>query len=102
MQIRQNIDNFKNAINGETPEDGQAPTPSPTAADQLRDISQDEIKAIVSTASIEGNKDASIVVVEYSDMECPFCIRQYHSTKLFPNLLSQYGEKIGIAFKNNR
>lgn len=35
-------------------------------------------------------------------MECPFCIRQYHSTKLFPTLLSQYKDKIGIAFKNNR
>lgn len=103
MQIAQNIDNFKNAINGQntgdTPSNGQ---PSVTAADTLKNISQDEIKSIVSTASIEWNKSADIIAIEYSDMECPFCIRQYHSTKLFPSLLSQYGNKIGIAFKNNR
>lgn len=54
MQIAQNIDNFKNAINGQntgdTPSNGQ---PSVTAADTLKNISQDEIKSIVSTASIE-------------------------------------------------
>ncbi len=93
MQIAQNID---------TPQWAQTQQPSVTSADQLRDISQDEIKKIVSTAALEWNKDANIVVVEYSDMECPFCIRQYHSTKLFPNLLSQYGDKIALAFKNNR
>ncbi len=35
-------------------------------------------------------------------MECPFCMRQYHDTKLFPTLLSQYGDKVSVAFKNNR
>ncbi|MBP9812064.1 thioredoxin domain-containing protein [Candidatus Gracilibacteria bacterium] len=102
MQIAQNIDNFRNAVNGQDVAAPGAAEPSPTAADPLKDISQDEIKAIVGTASIEGNKDATIIAVEYSDMECPFCIRQYHSTKLFPNLLSEYGDKIGVAFKNNR
>lgn len=103
MQIAQNIESFKNAISGtDTNQGSPAQQPSVTSADQLKDISQDEIKKIVSTASLEGNKDANIVVVEYSDMECPFCIRQYHSTKLFPNLLSQYGDKIALSFKNNR
>jgi protein-disulfide isomerase len=35
-------------------------------------------------------------------MECPFCMRQYHETKLFPTLLSQYSGSVSTAFKNNR
>jgi hypothetical protein len=35
-------------------------------------------------------------------MECPFCIRQYHDTKLQKNLSDSYGDTIAYAFKNNR
>ena len=35
-------------------------------------------------------------------MECPFCMKQYHDTKLFPNLLTQYKDQVAVAFKNNR
>ncbi len=104
LQIAQNIDTFKAAVNGgaqDTPNNA-LPEPSVTAADPLKEMTQEEVKAIVSSAALEGNKAASIVVIEYSDMECPYCIRQYHSTKLFPTLLSQYGDKIALAFKNNR
>jgi protein-disulfide isomerase len=56
----------------------------------------------VSTAAIEGNVQADILVVEYSDMECPFCVRQYAETKLRKSLIDQYGDKVAFAFKNNR
>lgn len=42
------------------------------------------------------------MAIEYSDMECPFCIKQYHDTKLQPSLSAQYGDKVAFAFKNNR
>lgn len=35
-------------------------------------------------------------------MECPFCVRQYHQTKLEESLTKKYGDKIAFAFKNNR
>ncbi len=103
LQIAQNIDTFKAAVSW-TNWDWTTPQvqPSPTAVDPLKEMTPEEVKTIVSSAALEGNKDASIVVIEYSDMECPYCIRQYHSTKLFPTLSSQYGDKIALAFKNNR
>lgn len=65
-------------------------------------MTQDEIKKIISGAVLEGNKSAEIVAVEYSDMECPFCIKQYHDTKIQASLAAQYGDKVAFAFKNNR
>lgn len=74
-------------------------TTNPTNAATLE---ADKIQTIVSDAVIEGNKDADILVVEYSDMECPFCVKQYQETKLWEKLQAQYGDKVKFAFKNNR
>jgi protein-disulfide isomerase len=65
-------------------------------------MTQEEVAKILASASLEGNKSADIVAIEYSDMECPFCIKQYADTKLQPSLLTQYGDKVAFAFKNNR
>ncbi len=65
-------------------------------------LAQDEIAKILSSAAIEGNKSADIVAIEYSDMECPFCIKQYHDTKLQESLKEKYGDTVAFAFKNNR
>lgn len=61
-----------------------------------------KVTAIIGDAVIEGNKDAYIIVVEYSDTECPFCVKQYHETKLWEKLQAQYGDKVKFAFKHNR
>lgn len=65
-------------------------------------LTGEKLSKIVDGSSIEWNKDADILVIEYSDMECPFCVRQYHDTKLGPKLLEKYGDKISFAFKNNK
>jgi protein-disulfide isomerase len=65
-------------------------------------MSLDDVAKIMASAALEGNKTADIVAIEYSDMECPFCIKQYNDTKLQANLTAQYGDKVAFAFKNNR
>lgn len=35
-------------------------------------------------------------------MECPYCIKQYHDTKLQSALITKYGDTVAFAFKNNR
>ena len=100
MQIKEQIPQIKKTVEGWSMPSVQQPA-GPVAAAQGT-ISPDDVKKILADSSIEWNKDATIVAIEYSDMECPFCMRQYHDTKLFPTLLSQYGEKVAVAFKNNR
>lgn len=65
-------------------------------------ITPEKLAEVLENAVIEGNKDADILVIEYSDMECPFCVKQYHDTQLKEKLLSEFAWKIGFAFKNNK
>lgn len=44
---------------------------------------------------IRGNPDAPVVIVEYSDTECPFC-KRFHST--LQQILSEYGKSGKVAW----
>lgn len=61
-------------------------------------LSQDKIKSIVENAFFEGDKNADILVLEYSDPECPYCQKQY-SNGVIEKLHAKYGDKIATAFK---
>ena len=80
----------------------KAPTATPTVPASGATMTPAEVATILSGASIDGNKSADIIAIEYSDMECPFCIKQYSDTKIQASLLAQYGDKVAFAFKNNR
>ncbi len=47
-------------------------------------------------APIEGSPDAAVVVVEFSDFQCPFCQRWYYES--LPEIREQVGEGVAIAF----
>ena len=79
-----------------------AKAPTPTTPPVGATMTPAEVATILSGASIDGNKSADIIAIEYSDMECPFCIKQYSDTKIQASLLAQYGDKVAFAFKNNR
>lgn len=46
---------------------------------------------------IRGNKDGPIVLVEYSDFQCPYCARGYTTVKSF---LDKYPGKVKFVFKH--
>lgn len=75
---------------------------TPTVTANPSEINESAVSAILENAVLENSTDPEIVVVEYSDMECPFCIRHFHETKLKENLADTFGDKVGFAFKNNR
>lgn len=47
-------------------------------------------------AFIEGNTDASVVIVEFSDFQCPFCRRWYSDS--LPEIRKYIGENVALAF----
>jgi protein-disulfide isomerase len=55
---------------------------------------QPEIRA---DESIRGKKDAPLLLVEYSDFECPFCTRGYQTVM---DLMKKYGDKIKFVYKH--
>lgn len=46
---------------------------------------------------ILGNPDASVVVVEYSDLECPFC-KSFHGT--MHEIVNTYGDKVAWVYRH--
>ena len=47
--------------------------------------------------TIRGNKDAPIILVEYSDFECPYCARGFQTVE---QLKKQYGDKLQFIYKH--
>lgn len=70
---------------------GQEEFPSGTfTADQLSKMKEG--------AYVKGDKDAMITVLEYSDPECPFCIR-HHNDKTIDTVMAKYEGKVNHIVK---
>lgn len=76
----------------------QAPTPAqpealaPDAApSRVEDVSADDDPQL-------GNKDAPVVIVEFSDFECPFCARFRQET--LDQIVEQYGDNVLFVYRD--
>lgn len=58
-------------------------------------ISLYDVAAISSVDHIRGYKDAKIVFIEYSDLECPFC-KDYHES--MKKILAEYSQNNQVAW----
>ena len=72
-----------------------------TATAEPKKLSQDELASIKKDAYIEGNASAKITLIEYSDLECPFCIRQFKEGTI-KKVHEKYGDTVNSIFKNFR
>lgn len=71
----------------ESLEQQKLPTQQVASLDQVRPISNED--------HIRGNPNAEVVVVEYSDTECPFCGR-FHDT--MKQIMNEYGKDGKVAW----
>ena len=104
LQMEDQIPQIKQFIaskEGVKPSTATTATGSETPTTVAKTLTQDEIAAIKKTAYIEGNKDAIITLVEYSDLECPFCIRQYKDGTI-QKVHEKFGDKVNSTFKSFR
>lgn len=64
-------------------------------AGQVADIAELKIAPIDTTDHILGNPNAEIVIVEYSDLECPYC-KGFHET--MKKIMDEYGPTGKVAW----
>ena len=70
-----------------------------TRMDMTRDPYAETMKKIsVAGRPTRGNKDAKVVVVNFDDLECPFCSRMHQT--LFPTLFKEYGDRVLFIYKD--
>jgi protein-disulfide isomerase len=56
-----------------------------------------ELPPVTGKDHIRGNPDAKVVIVEYSDTECPFC-KTYHNT--LKELTASYGDQVAWVYRH--
>ncbi len=64
------------------------------------DLSKDPVFSIdVAGRPIRGNPDAKVTVINFDDLECPYCARMHQS--LFPETMARYKDKVRFIYKDN-
>lgn len=98
LQLEQQIPQIREFVKGW----GSAKTEwQEVATAEPKKLSQAELASIKKDAYIEGNKSAKITLIEYSDLECPFCIRQFKEGTI-KKVHEKYGDTVNSIFKNFR
>jgi protein-disulfide isomerase len=70
-----------------------------TKIDLTKDIYAERMSKIdVKDRPVRGNPNAKVTVVNYDDLQCPFCSRM-HAT-LMTEILPEYGDRIKIIYKD--
>ncbi len=80
-------------------EKGTAGTAGQQAApeQQAPELNLDAMPAVTDKDHIRGDKNADLVLVEYSDLECPFC-KRFHPT--MQQVLQEYGNKVAWVYRH--
>ncbi len=64
------------------------------------DLAKDPVFNIdIAGRPIRGNPDAKVTVVNFDDLECPYCARMHSS--LFPSTMDRYKDKVRFVYKDD-
>ena len=95
----QPIENFRQAIAMVQKGLNIVPTPAPTATPEPTPAPLTEDIPLDNAAGIKGDPKAPVVIVEYTDYQCPYC--QRHFSQVWPRLQSYIDEgKVLYALKD--
>lgn len=92
------LEKGNNAVAGTGSGTGENNTGTDTAAAQPP-VAQAAAKKpeLTSDDRIRGNKNANVALIEYSDMECPFC-KRFHPTML--EVMKEYPDKVKWVYRD--
>jgi protein-disulfide isomerase len=76
---------------------GAEESAKPSTIPPLAKQASGKAKPITTRDHIRGNKDAKITLLEFSDLECPFCQR-FHVT--MQEIMKTYGDKVRWAYRH--
>lgn len=63
----------------------------------LKPTPSQPVQISAGNSPFKGNPNATVVVIEFSDYECPYC-KNFHDTTL-PQIMQNYGDKIKFVYR---
>ena len=85
---------FSNA-GGTAPQAANTNTGQPNQPQAQETGSLENMREVTGEDHIKGNPNAAVMIVEYSDFECPFC-KRFHGT--MNQIMDEYGESGDVAW----
>ncbi len=70
---------------------------APSAEQREQEVSEINIRPIQENDLVKGNRNADLVIVEFSDTECPFC-KRFH--EVMNKLIDAKGDKIAWVYRH--
>ena len=74
-----------------------APAPSAPAPAPVVKLSQADYDSFLEGAVVKWNKDAKATIIEFSDVQCPFCQRHVNNGTL-DQVQEKYGDDVNVIF----
>lgn len=72
-------------------------TPAATDFGKLTEDQAKKVEKVSDKDKIRGSRDAEVMIIEYSDLECPFC-KQFHATP--QQALDEYKGKVAWVYRH--
>ncbi|MBI5621257.1 DsbA family protein [Candidatus Falkowbacteria bacterium] len=76
---------------------GGTGTPAPAAAQPSQPTAAAAIPAVTDADHMRGDKNAKITLVEYSDFQCPFCLKHVDT---LTKILAEYPGKVRLVYRH--
>lgn len=76
---------------------GNGGTPTPAKKATPRPVDTTVYAVNIGDSPTIGPKDALITIVEFTDLQCPYCIREYPKLK---QIAQEYPDKVQVVFKH--
>ncbi len=111
------LSGYKNAQNTSLDQaisslNGNAPTPAPAATGTVQPaqpapqqeqfptakLTADKVSEMKKWFAVEGDANAQVTIIEYTDPECPFCVR-HHNDKTIATTISNFTGKVNHIIK---
>jgi len=96
----QKVKNFEGGetrVSGTTGQPGSAAAPQPPVNGKLSSDQAAKIPQVSDSDHIKGSRDAEIFLIEYSDLECPFC-KRFHETA--QQVVDEYGGQVAWVYRH--
>jgi len=77
--------------------DNQAPTQNNIPTNNNAAVNSGPLKPVSNNEHIWGNPNAKVMIVEYSDLDCPFC-KSFHLT--LKQVMEKYNGKVAVVYRH--